>query len=725
MTFSEVEKRYVILKSQLNSKQITPKQFNAKVSQLRFQDKQGRWWQIHATDGQWIAWNGTAWVAASPPERSRPAVSQEVAVAAISSSKAPQTLVQLLKMVLKNILKRGLLMIPMSIGLALLTMIVHTFLLVGPNGGFGSGVSPILDSVLALQGKVISGTLFWALLTGLATAIFARLRQVGIAGTIRGIQAAPAWVRDSFQVVGFSAPGMLLGSAALTLLAGTLIDNRLVSLQFVVAAIGALIAQQQSFSYLVMSVAWSDSQRLLKRTPTRFNPAWAGIGITGVIFGFGGATILPFAPYLGCAGSMILIGIALALILMQKNKSGMGVTLLILGVLLSLTLVTTPVFADDGGWDEAGGTFSSWVGSEGAATAVAHGVPPSVGAAVGAMVGSSLIGIGGMASGGGTPVPIPVPQSQVPVTPPTPPISPPLSPDDQWKQEWIQKGWAWSDADDGFVPKSGATNDQNQVWCHPPWDQGGSYWVDKAEYDDIQEHLSNGDAWSDRWGWKPPEEINQLDQERDDRWNKFTDPAESQKRHDQMMQRIEQDLANDPTMMEFEKIQQRLDNMKYESLRQDVEFHQKTADYYNKKAALYDKLHAGASVVKTGADFAIDTLGMAPGGGRVVKYTYKFISNTAQTSIETGSLSQGLTKGAIETGKAVIGDKIGDNLSVPGVDSPTVWAKIPAKDFIKKVASSPYDAKQLVLNKIVDSKISDGLNRFENGVHSIIDNPED
>jgi len=706
MSFQKIETRYKSLKNQLDTRRITPQQFTSQVSQLRIKDKRGNWWQIRAEDGNWITWNGTAWVAASLPVKSRSAVRQAVA--------APQTLVQLFIMVLKNMFKRGLIMIPLAIGLALLTMIVHTFLLVGPNGGFGSGVSPILDSVLALQGKVISGTLFWTLLTGLAMAIFARIRQVGIAGTFRGIQASPAWVRDSFQGVGFSAPGMLLVSAALTLLAGTLIDNRLVSLQFVVAAVGALIAQQQSFSYLVMSVAWSDSQRLLKRAPTRFNPAWAGVGITGIIFGFGGATILPFAPFLGCAGSIILVGVALALILMQKNKPGMGITILILGILLSLALVTTPVFADDGGWDEAGGTFSSWVGSEGAITAVAHGVPPSVGAGFGALVGSSLIGIGGIASGGGTPVPVPVPQPQTPL---------PISPDDQWKQQWIQKGWAWSDEDDGFIPKSGAINDENQVWCHPPWDQGGSYWVDQAEYDDIQEHLSDGDAWSDRWGWKPPGEINQLDQDRDDRWKKFTDPAEGQKRHDQMMQRIEQDLANDPIMIELKQIQQRLDDMKRQSLRDDIDYNQKIADHYNKKAAFYDKLHAGASVIKTGADFAIDTLGMAPGAGRVVKYTYKFVSNTAQTSIETGSLSQGLTKGAIETGKAVIGDKIGDNLSIPGIDSPTNWSKIPAKTFVHKVVNSSYNASQLGLNKIVDSTISDGLNRFENGVHAITGNP--
>ena len=709
MTFQETENRYKSLKNQLNAHRITPQQFATQVSELRIQDEQGRWWQIHAEQGNWVTWNGKAWVAAAPPVKARPPVSQ--------AAGAPPTLMQLLRMVLKNIFKKSLLRIPLAIGMALLTMIVHTFLLVGPNGGFGAGVNPILDSILALQGKIVSGTLFWALLAGLTTAIFARLRQVGITGTVRGIQMAPTWVKNSLRAGGFSGPGILLIGAALTLWMGTSIGNRLVSLQLTIAAIGALIAQHESFSYLVISAAWGDSQRILKRTASRFNPAWAGVLITGAVLGFGGATILPFPRFLGCAGGVILTGIALALILMQKNKPGIGATLLILGILLSATLMVTPVFADDGGWDEAGGSLSSWMSSQGAVVAVAHGVPPSVGAAVGVLVGGSLAGLSGAAAGGvpGS-VPVPVPQPQVPFMPPMQPQQP--YPVDA-PEIPLDDGW----------PKPGERNDQGQVWYHPPWDQGGAYWVDKAEFDDIQEHLSNGDQWSDHWGWKPPEEINQLDKEREDRWEKFTNPDERQKQHDQMMKRIEQDIANDPhhqkIMQELDQIKKRLDDMKRQGLQDDIDYYSKLSAQYTKKAEFYDKLHKGASVVKSGADLAIDTLGMAPGGGRIVKYSYKFISNTAQTSIETGSISQGLTKGVVETGKAYVGDKIGDNLPVPGIDDPTVWANVPVKDFVKKVTTSPYDASQLVLNKLKDSTVSDGVNRFENGVHSIVDNPQE
>lgn len=629
------------------------------------------------------------------------------------STNLPQTLPQLFGLIIKSMFKGCLKRIPLTIFLGVFTLILHTYLLVVTNEGFNSGMNPVLDSILALRGRIISGTLFWALLTGLGTMFLARLRHSGIKGILDGIKAVPNWVGSGLRQEQISGMGLLLASAAIALLLASRLGNRLVSLQLCLAAFGALIAQHQSIGYMFLNVAWGDGQRLLKREQTPFNSVWAGVILAGIMAGFGLSVILPFARFLGCAFGLILIGIALALILMHRNKTSAGISLLFLGILLSLAVSASPVLADDGGWSESGGTLSSWISSAGAVIAVAHGVPPSIGSMIGILAGNSLTGLTGI------PGTIPVPQPQIPVTPPPPPIQPPYSPLVEPPLQSPDDGW----------PKIGEVNEQGQVWYHPPWDQGGAYWVDGDEYNEIQEHLANGDVWSDRWGWKQPGEIQQLDAERDKRWQKFTDPAESRKRHDQMMQQIEQNLANDPhhqkIMAELDAIKGRLDNMKKQMIRDEMDYHQKIADKYTKQAELYDKLHAGASVVKSGADLAIDTLGMAPGAGRVVKYGYKFVSNTAQTSIETGSLSQGLTKGVVETGKAYIGDKIGDNLPVPGIDDPTVWAKIPAKDFVKKVTTSPYNASQLVLNKIKDSTVSEGVNRFENGARNILSNLKD
>jgi YD repeat-containing protein len=59
----ELERQYVLLKSQLDAGQISAKEFEARVNrELRFEDSRGRWRQIRALDGKWLEWNGEKWV---------------------------------------------------------------------------------------------------------------------------------------------------------------------------------------------------------------------------------------------------------------------------------------------------------------------------------------------------------------------------------------------------------------------------------------------------------------------------------------------------------------------------------------------------------------------------------------------------------------------------------------------------------------------------------------
>lgn len=210
-------------------------------------------------------------------------------------------------------------------------------------------------------------------------------------------------------------------------------------------------------------------------------------------------------------------------------------------------------------------------------------------------------------------------------------------------------------------PTGPPTNDKGQVWYQPPWDQGGEYWVDREEYDSIQQHLKEGYVWSDRWGWKQPGEAQQLDRDREQRWKKFTSKEEGQRRHEQLKRDIQRDLANDPEYQriqrELDQIQQRLDDIKRQSLREDIAYYQRQAQYYNQRAEYYDTLSNAAGVVKTTADVAIDILGTAPGPGRVIKYGYHTLAKTGEVTAETGSISKGLAAGALEGGKSYLGDK--------------------------------------------------------------------
>lgn len=68
MNFAETWQRYQQLAAQRRAGQIDEETYVAAISQLRVQDTDGRWWAIDSENGRWLAWNGTAWMPATPPE---------------------------------------------------------------------------------------------------------------------------------------------------------------------------------------------------------------------------------------------------------------------------------------------------------------------------------------------------------------------------------------------------------------------------------------------------------------------------------------------------------------------------------------------------------------------------------------------------------------------------------------------------------------------------------
>ncbi|RPI31829.1 MAG: hypothetical protein EHM70_10555, partial [Chloroflexota bacterium] len=431
MNFQEAENTYATLRQQLAARQIRPQDFSMYVSRLRLQDPQGAWWQICETDGSWLRWDGAAWRPAIPPHRvqaqapvmaaqpmrpqpqapvmpaqpvqpqpqavvmqPRPAPQAMPAVRPQKVTQPPQTLLQLLVLILKGMLKGWLIKIPLSIGIMLFVWVFHTFLLIGPNGGFGSGTSKILDSILALNDRVVTGTLFWTLLSMTISSFIAAIIRNGPVKIVNNLTSAPGWIVKSVKRSRLAGPSLALGFGALTILFGVIQGNRINNFLLGVLFMGSVIAQQQSFPSLVARLGWSDLQRLLKpKRPLSFDMAWVAAGLTGATLGFFGASILPFAPYCGCASVVLLLGIMIALIFLQKGRPAMGAAILLLALILTAGLATSPALADDGGWEEAGGSFGAWVQSEGAAVAVAMGLPPSLGAALGTLIALGALGL--------------------------------------------------------------------------------------------------------------------------------------------------------------------------------------------------------------------------------------------------------------------------------------------------------------------------------------------
>src|SRR3990170_4626124 len=314
----------------------------------------------------------------SPPESisARPRLPQ--APRRGKPEQAPQTLAQLFALVVRSTMKSWLWRIPLALVGSFAVWLLHTFLLVVANDGFNAGNNWFLDMILALQGRMASGTIFWTLFGGLLSGAGMRFLK-GPAKFVRDLMESPTFIRSCFVGAGpGSFPlGLLAAGGAGALLASAILANRLASL-------------------------------LLALT---------------VFF------VLPWQLYCGGAAFLVLAALSVALIVssLSRGKGARAASVLLLVILCSAFAVAG-ASADDGGWSEAGGSFAAWIASEGAIRAVAMGFPAATGMFLGLLAG----GLSGVA-GGLTAVP------SVPVPPP--PAGPPGFQVNDQGQVWYQPPW--------------------------------------------------------------------------------------------------------------------------------------------------------------------------------------------------------------------------------------------------------------------------------------------
>jgi hypothetical protein len=84
MTAPEMEARFAQLRQALAAGQITPEAFSQEAAQLRIQGTDGTWYQIDASDGGWLRWNGAQW-----EKQAAPATTQGASVCACGNVLPP------------------------------------------------------------------------------------------------------------------------------------------------------------------------------------------------------------------------------------------------------------------------------------------------------------------------------------------------------------------------------------------------------------------------------------------------------------------------------------------------------------------------------------------------------------------------------------------------------------------------------------------------------------
>lgn len=73
MTFAQAEQEYFRLRGQLDTRRLTPEQFESALRNLMVTDAQGRYWMLGVDSGVWYVHNGQQWVRADPTPLNVPA----------------------------------------------------------------------------------------------------------------------------------------------------------------------------------------------------------------------------------------------------------------------------------------------------------------------------------------------------------------------------------------------------------------------------------------------------------------------------------------------------------------------------------------------------------------------------------------------------------------------------------------------------------------------------
>lgn len=312
----------------------------------------------------------------------------------------PLTLISLFFLMLKGFFKGLPKMILWTIIRAavsfLAVMILHTYLVVVKNEGFAPDPNNPFYAIMNLSGNKGS-VLFWSLAAFILSSLAGRIFFEGPLKVISGFVSVPDFIIKGFKGSGKLSMPVFLSGISASVLFTVFFRNNYIIATIAIGIFLSLTSGKQGMWFLVLSTALSDFKRIFMKNKS-INHGSIAVFITGLIIGLVLSFIIPLKPY----GSIFIVILCLVLAyLVVKGKASSKVIIWFGGIFAfqAIVLKTTGVFADDGGWMEAGGTLSSWWNSPGAGTAMGMGVPPSLAGLLGALFGGS-----------GTPKPPPIPE---------------------------------------------------------------------------------------------------------------------------------------------------------------------------------------------------------------------------------------------------------------------------------------------------------------------------
>ncbi len=308
----------------------------------------------------------------------------------------PQNFPSLLKLIVKRTLATFFRRLPLTVGFGVATWLLHLFLLVVINDGFNktSWARPFLY----LGGSRLSGMVFWTVASALVAGFIVQYRRRDrdrpffeqVAAKLRGRIAA---LKLYFKEAKMDALAVLAAGAGTAMVIGTLVNG---STNFALAVgFGALLASRAGSVFaLLFRSAWTTAFGLFRGVKIRQYGMAAGY--TGMAASFLGFAInWVVAPMGFVLGVLALIG-AFVVAVQNKGAGATGALLALAGGAVAFALFGDAgiLLADDGGFREYGWSPSRWISSSGSITTIMLGIPPAIGAGIGAALGPALSDLG-------------------------------------------------------------------------------------------------------------------------------------------------------------------------------------------------------------------------------------------------------------------------------------------------------------------------------------------
>jgi hypothetical protein len=268
------------------------------------------------------------------------------AVSGQQKPSAPQTLAQLVIVVIKGTITSFVKRLPLMILVIISMSFVYSFLLLFVSQALGPAVSHFLAYILVLGTHTIAGMFLWALGGFIVTVGFKKAREKQLRSAISSAFRVPSVVTLSQRQCGqLGAPILILGCGVALFISAIFAGNPVIILGLVILTLGALISPQNSILPLALRLGWSDIQKFSHRAEPQspLLPVRAAVMFSGISLGFLisiiAALILNiYNIWLLVLFSAILVGAAILIFI--KGGRGIKKTLLCLSFIAVLALLT-------------------------------------------------------------------------------------------------------------------------------------------------------------------------------------------------------------------------------------------------------------------------------------------------------------------------------------------------------------------------------------------------